>query len=165
MMAMGRMTRRLALAGVGATVLAVALPAPASAQQSDPPARTAKSDPGAARRQTPKPAKPVTRAAKPLPARREWTLQDALPDHSASMRQYDPPPSPGIGRMPLQSGPGTLGFETKTQVNPNQTPDGATIRGQDTAAALCGDVVVGAEQRQDDELPAAVAVAVMMAAR
>jgi hypothetical protein len=63
-------------------------------------------------------------------------LQDALPDHSASMRQYDTrPPSPSIGRVPLQSGPGTLGFETKTQVNPNQTPDGATIRGQDATAA------------------------------
>ena len=59
-----------------------------------------------------------------------------MPDHSASMRQYDH--SAGVarvGRMPLQSGPGTVGFETKTQVNPNQTPDGATIRGQEATAA------------------------------
>jgi len=35
--------------------------------------------------------------------------------------------------MPLQSG--SVGFDTKTQVNPNQTPDGATIRGQETTAA------------------------------
>ena len=59
-----------------------------------------------------------------------------MPDHSASMRQYDPrPTSPAIGRVPLQSGTGTFGFETKTQVNPNQTPDGATIRGQEATAA------------------------------
>ena len=59
-----------------------------------------------------------------------------MPNHSASMRQYDPrSASPGIGRLPLQSGPGTVGFETKTQVNPNQTPDGATIRGQESTAA------------------------------
>src|SRR5260221_1804981 len=130
---------------IGALVLAIALPGPASAQQSDPWARTAKSDPTAATRPAPKPAKPVVRPgaeqnaktsnAKTLEAQgRPWTLQDAMPDHSASMRQYDTrPASPGIGRVPLQSG--TLGFETKTQVNPKQTPDGATIRGQDATAA------------------------------
>ena len=125
-------------------MLAVALPAPASAQQYDPSARTAKSDPTAATRPAPKPAKPVVRpsaeqnaktnAKTPEAQGRTWTLQDAMPDHSASMRQYDTrPASPGMGRVPLQSG--TLGFETKTQVNPNQTPDGATIRGQDATAA------------------------------
>ena len=137
-------------------MLAVALPAPASAQQSDPSARTAQSDQTAASRPTPKPAKPVVRpgaeqnanttakttarttakttAKTPEAQGRPWTLQDAMPDHSASMRQYDTrPAAPPIGRVPLQSGPGTLGFETKTQVNPNQTPDGATIRGQDAA--------------------------------
>ena len=131
-------------------MLAVALPGPGSAQQSDPSARTAKSDQDATARPAPKPAKPVahmgvaqnaktsakTSAKTPDTQGRPWTLQDALPDHSASMRQYDTrPPSPSIGRVPLQSGPGTLGFETKTQVNPNQTPDGATIRGQDATAA------------------------------
>jgi hypothetical protein len=137
---MSRMTWHLASAAIGATLLAVALPAPGSAQQSDPATRTVKSAQGAATHPAPKPAKPVVRpgaaqAAKAPPAQRQWTLQDALPDHSPSMRQYDPPPSPGIGRVPLQSGPGTVGFETKTQVNPNQTPDGATIRGQDATAA------------------------------
>ena len=133
-------------------MLAVALPVPASAQQSDPSARTAQSDQGAATRPTPKPAKPVVRtdaaqnaktsnakrsnAKTPEAQGRPWTLQDAMPDHSAAMRQYDTrPASPGVGRVPLQSGPGTLGFETKTQVNPNKTPDGATIRGQDATAA------------------------------
>jgi hypothetical protein len=133
-------TWHLASAAIGATLLAVALPAPGSAQQSDPATRTVKSAQGGAIRPTPTPAKPAVRpraaqAAKTQPAQRQWTLQDALPDHSASVRQYNPPPSPGVGRVPLQSGPGTLGFETKTQLNPNQTPDGATIRGQDATAA------------------------------
>ena len=129
-------------------MLAVALPAPGSAQQqSDPSARTA--DQGATARPASKPAKPVARtgtaqnakttankttAKTPGAQGRPWTLQDAMPADSASMRQYDPrPASPGIGRIPLQSG--SVGFETKTQVNPNQTPDGATIRGQDATAA------------------------------
>jgi hypothetical protein len=145
MTAVVRVTWHLALAAIGAATLVAALHAPASAQQSDPSVRTAKSTQGAATRPAPKPAKPVARAGAAQNAKanaktpeaqgRPWTLQDALPDRSASMRQYDPPPSPGIGRVPLQSGPGTLGFETKTQVNPNQTPDGATIRGQDATAA------------------------------
>jgi hypothetical protein len=135
-------------------MLAVALPAPGFAQQSDPSARTAKPDQGATVRPASKPAKPVaaqnakttaktsdktsvkTNTKTPDAQGRPWTLEDAMPDHSASMRQYDPrPASPGMGRVPLQSGPGTVGFETKTQVNPNQTPDGATIRGQDATAA------------------------------
>lgn len=135
-------------------MLAVALPAPAFTQQSEPAAGTAKSDQAATARPASKPAKPVahtgaaqnaktgaktgakTTAKTPEAQGRPWTLQDAMPEHSASMRQHDTrPDSPGMGRMPLQSGPGTLGFETKTQVNPNQTPDGATIRGQEATAA------------------------------
>jgi hypothetical protein len=129
-------------------MLAVALSAPASAQQSDPSARTAQSDQSAASRPTPKPAKPVVRpgagqnakttakinAKTPEAQGRPWTLQDAMPDRSASMRQYDTrPASPPIGRVPLQSG--SVGFDTKTQVDPNKTPDGATIRGQEATAA------------------------------
>ena len=151
------MTWHFTSALIGTMMLAVALPVPASAQQSDPSARTAQSDQDAATRPTPKPAKPVVRpgadqnaktskaktskaktskAKTPEAQGRPWTLQDAMPDHSASMRQYDTrPAAPPIGRVPLQSGPGTLGFETKTQVNPNQTPDGATIRGQEATAA------------------------------
>jgi hypothetical protein len=138
-------TWHFASALIGALMLAVALPAPASAEQYDASARTAQSDQSAASR-TPKPAKPVVRpgaqqnaktsAKTPEAQGRPWTLQDAMPENSASMRQYDTrPASPPIGRVPLQSGPGTLGFETKTQVNPNQTPDGATIRGQEATAA------------------------------
>ena len=133
-------------------MLVVALAAPGFAQQPDPSARTAKPDQGATVRSASKPAKPVaaetakttanttaktsvkTNAKMPAAQGRPWTLEDAMPDHSASMRQYDPrPASPGVGRLPLQSG--TVGFETKTQVNPNQTPDGATIRGQEATAA------------------------------
>jgi hypothetical protein len=154
MIADSRVTWHLASAFIGATMLAVALPAPGFAQQSDPSARTAKPDQGATVRPASKPAKPVaaqntkttaktsdktsvkTNTKTPDAQGRPWTLEDAMPDHSASMRQYDPrPASPGMGRVPLQSGPGTVGFETKTQVNPNQTPDGATIRGQDATAA------------------------------
>jgi uncharacterized low-complexity protein len=142
-------TWHFASALIGALMLAVALPAPASAEQYDASARTAQSDQSAASR-TPKPAKPVVRpgaepnaktsaktsAKTPEAQGRPWTLQDAMPENSVSMRQYDTrPASPPIGRVPLQSGPGTLGFETKTQVNPNQTPDGATIRGQEATAA------------------------------
>jgi len=147
MTATTRMTWYLASAAIGAMMLAVALPAPGLAQQSDPSARAAKSDQGVPARPASKPAKPAVArtsattntktGAKPSETQgRPWTLQDAMPEHSAAMRQYDTrPSSPGMGRLPLQSGPGSVGFETKTQVNPNQTPDGATIRGQDATAA------------------------------
>ena len=92
-------TWRLASALTGAALLAVALPGPGSAQQSDPSARTAQSDQTAATRPAPKPAKPVVRPSAERNAKtttktpeaqgRPWTLQDAMPDHSASMRQYD----------------------------------------------------------------------------
>jgi hypothetical protein len=115
-------TRHFAGALIGALMLAVALPAPASAEQN---AKTSTAKTNAK-------TSAKTREAQGRP----WTLQDAMPENSASMRQYDTrPASPPIGRVPLQSGPGTLGFETKTQVNPNQTPDGAIIRGQEATAA------------------------------
>ena len=143
-----RATRHFGSAFIGATMMAIALVAPGSAQQSEPSARTTKPDQGATVRPASKPANPVaaqsnkttgktttkTNTKTPAAQGRPWTLEDAMPDHSASMRQYDTrPASPGMGRVPLQSG--TVGFETKTQVNPNQTPDGATIRGQDATAA------------------------------
>jgi hypothetical protein len=143
-------TRHFTSALIGAAMLAIALPVAAFAQQSDPSARTAKPDQGATVRAAP--AKPVagdktktatktaaktsvkTNAKAPEAQGRPWTLEDAMPDRSPSMRQYDTrPASPGVGRVPLQSG--SVGFETKTQVNPLQTPDGATIRGQEATAA------------------------------
>jgi hypothetical protein len=143
-------TSSLAYTILGVTMLA--LVTPASAQQSGASARTAKPDQDVEARPALKPAQPVLPAAAPQniktsakrntkansktpdPQGRPWTLEDAMPAHSAAMRQDDlRPASPGIGRVPLQSG--SVGFETKTQVNPNQTPDGATIRGHDATAA------------------------------
>jgi hypothetical protein len=142
MAAKNGMEWRLARSVIGAAMLVVALPMPGRAQQSDPAKRSAKTVQSVTTYPASKQAKPIVRigtakrAKTPEVEGRPWTLQDAMPDHSASMRQFDPrPPSPAIGRLPLQSGPGTVGFETKTQVNPNQTPDGATIRGQETTAA------------------------------
>ena len=124
----------LAGTALAALLLAAAAPASGSAQQSDPPARTAKSNQGAAPAQ--KPAKPAQQRAAASPNTRaaatqkqEWTLEHALPDQSASMRQYDTPPPLKIGRVPLQSGPGSVGFETETRSNAYQTPDGRTIPG------------------------------------
>ena len=120
-------TTRIAAATFGAVMFWSMLPATGVAQQTDKPVAT-------------KSVKPAQRGAAARNSRktetqgRQWILEDALPDHSATMRQYEPPASPAIGRVPLQSGPGTLGFETKTQVNPNRTPDGAVIRGHDAAA-------------------------------
>jgi hypothetical protein len=142
MAAKNGMEWHLARSVIGAAMLVVALPMPGRAQQSDPAKRSAKAVQSVTAYPASKQAKPVVRtgAAKsgktPEVQGRPWTLQDAMPDHSASMRQFDPqPPSPGIGRLPLQSRAGSVGFETKTQVNPNQTPDGATIRGQEATAA------------------------------
>ena len=81
---------------LGALILAVVLPAPGSAQQSGPSGRTAQSDQTTATRPAPKLAKPVVRpdaehnaktSAQTPAHRRPWTLQDAMPDRSASMRQ------------------------------------------------------------------------------
>ena len=129
-------TTRIAAAALGAAIFGAVLPATGFAQQADKLAATAKSE----QRPAAKAVKPAQRSAAPQNSRtaetpgRQWTIQDALPDHSATMRQYEPPAASGIGRVPLQSGPGTVGFETQTRVNPNLAPDGATIRGQDAAA-------------------------------
>jgi hypothetical protein len=56
-----RMTTHFASALIGTMMLAVALPAPASAQQSDPSARTAQSEQGAAIRPASKPVKTIVR--------------------------------------------------------------------------------------------------------
>jgi hypothetical protein len=129
---MGTSSRTLHFAGTALTGLlfVVAVVSPASAQSSDPAARAAKSKQATATHATAKPAKPVPREALRTPTEQQWTIENALPDHSASMRQYDyAPPQPKIGRVPLQSGPGTVGLETDTRTNPYKTPDGRTIPG------------------------------------
>jgi hypothetical protein len=127
-MTFGNTTARFAAAAVVVVMLSAALPATAMAQQSN---KTAVQ--GATARPVVKPVKPVQRAATSQnsrsmpPQNREWMLEDALPERSAIMRQYEPARSPEMGRVPLRSGPGTCGLATETQTNPNRLPDGRPI--------------------------------------
>ena len=120
---------------LGAAVFIATAPATGFAQQLVAPAPTAKADRGAAT----KPAKPAQRHASSPKAEkpgRPWTLQDALPDHSAAMR-YDAPETtsePGLGRVPLQSGPGTFGIDTETKTKEYHLPDGRPIPSLDRSS-------------------------------
>jgi len=130
------MTRRslaLRLAGTAAAGLLVAAlaSAPGSAQPADPSVQAAKPNQGNTSRPARKPTKPVARAAAQTAAAKEWTIENALPDHSPSLRQYDLPAQPKIGRVPLESG--SVGFETETKTNAYRTPDGRTIPGLEAA--------------------------------
>jgi hypothetical protein len=122
------------------------MPATASAEQTDGAAPTVRADQTI--RPPAKPQKPAQqrtvrvqnlRAAEtPNSPNRPWALEDALPSNSAAMRRpYEPPPAPGLGRMPVRSGSGTgsFGFETETKVKPNQLPDGRTIPGLEAATS------------------------------
>jgi hypothetical protein len=128
-MTIGNTTAYLA-AAVAAVMLSTALPA--VAQQTNT-AATPKSVQRTATRPAAKPAKPVQRSAasqssRAAPAQsREWMLEDALPERSAIMRQYEPAQSPAVGRVPLRSGPGSVGLTTDTLANPNRLPDGRPI--------------------------------------
>ena len=125
---MSRSSLRLAGTGFAALLLAVAAITPSAAQSSDPSAPKAKQ--ATTSRPAAKPTKPIPREALRTAPEQQWTIENALPDHSASMRQYDyVPPQPKFGRVPLQSGPGTVGVETDTKSNPYKTPDGRTIPG------------------------------------
>jgi hypothetical protein len=84
-----------------------------------------------------KPAKPAstTSAVKsattsPADARarqtRQWTIDDALPSRTPT-REPTTASSPGLGRVPVESG--SFGFSTETKVDPYRTPDGNRIRG------------------------------------
>jgi hypothetical protein len=115
---------------VAASLLATVAAAPGFAQGSDPSARAVTSNPVSANRPARKSAKPAPRAPIVSASEKPWTLENALPDHSAAMRQYDyTPPQSKFGRVPLQSGAGTVGFETETKTNAYKTPDGRTIPG------------------------------------
>jgi len=114
-----------------ALALLVAESGTGSAQTPDPSARTVKPNQVSASRPVRKPAKPAPRK----PAEKPWTLENALPDRSSILRQYDTPtPQPKFGRVPLQSGPGTVGFETETKTDAYKTPDGRTIPGLEASA-------------------------------
>ena len=111
-----------------------------------------------------KPAKPIQRSAasensRATPAQsREWTLEDALPERSVIMRQYEPVRAPDVGRVPLRSGPGSFGLTTDTQVNP-PAPHGRPIPSLESNAQRSSSYVgvsLSADQRQGDEHPAAV---------
>ena len=140
-----RMTPRLAGAALGALVLVAAMPARVPAEQVDGAGATVRADQTA--RPPAKPQKPVQRTVRaqdlrthetPNTPNRPWALEDALPNNSAAMRrQYEPPASPGLGRLPVRSGSGTgsFGFETETKVKPNQLPDGRTIPGLEAATS------------------------------
>jgi hypothetical protein len=108
-------------------MLAATMSATAFAQQSDKPARAAKPDRSAAAAPSTKPAKSAQRKTE-TPAG-QWTLQDALPDHSAAMRYYAPESATGagLGRVPLRSGPGTFGLATETKTRGDLLPDGRPI--------------------------------------
>ena len=127
---------RLLAAALGAMAFVVWTPAIGVAQQTSQAAGATKPDQNATAK-TVKPAPRTTTAKnsqKTNPQAQQWTIENALPDHSAAMRQYEPPPTPQIGRVPLRTGPGTIGFESDRRTNPYQTPDGATIRGQEALA-------------------------------
>jgi hypothetical protein len=123
-------TARLAAAAVATAMLSAALPT-AMAQQSGKTVQPTKVQGAAA--PVAKPAKPVQRNAASQTSRaapvqsREWTLEDALPERSVIMRQYEPVRPPDVGRVPLRSGPGSIGLATDTVTNPNRLPDGRAI--------------------------------------
>ena len=111
------------LAGSAIAALLLAGTAPGRAEPSDMSARTVKFGQGLAappaEKSKPAPRGVASQGSRPAATqKREWTLQDAMPDHSASMRRPENPlaPQPKIGRLPLQDG--TVGFETETLSKP-----------------------------------------------
>jgi hypothetical protein len=85
--------------------------------------------------------RPAVRDAQPKPSpskslsNKPWSLEDALPDNSPAARdrlKEVPAAKPQLGRLPLQNGPGTIGFETETKVKPTELPDGRKTPGADT---------------------------------
>jgi hypothetical protein len=114
----------LHLAHIVAGFAVILMPAFAMADQTDQPAPAVKPPAIEPVQQSTKPAK-RTGPAQPSP----WTIQEALPDRSLALRPYEPPASPGLGRLPLRSGQGSFGFETETRVKGNEMPDGRVIPG------------------------------------
>lgn len=129
-----RMTTYIA-AALAAAVFIAAVPTIGSAQQQIVKPAPAKADRGAAT----KPVKPAQRNASAPKAEmpgRPWMLQDAMPDHSASLRYYAPDHTsePGLGRIPLRSGAGTFGIATETKTKADQLPDGRPIPSLDRSS-------------------------------
>jgi len=129
-----RTTTHVVAALAGAVFIAAA-PATGFAQQLIAPAPTATANRGAPAR----PVNPVQRhASSPKAERpgRPWTLQDALPDRSAATRSYAPETTSelGLGRVPLQSGPGTFGIATETKTKEYHLPDGRPLPSLDRSS-------------------------------
>jgi len=85
--------------------------------------------------------RPAVREAQPQPvpsrslSSKPWSLEDALPDNSPAARdrlKEIPAAKPQLGRVPLQNGQGTIGFETETKVKSTELPDGRKTPGADT---------------------------------
>lgn len=76
-----------------------------------------------------------TSSSKTSSSNKPWSLEDALPDNSPAARdrlKETPAAKPQLGRVPLQNGPGTIGFETETKVKSTELPDGRKTPGADT---------------------------------
>jgi hypothetical protein len=137
----GRALRMLG-AAAGALALAIACSGAGQAEQpggeraaTHPPPRPPASIP-----HTTATGRPAAREAQqPLPSKsssgKPWSLEDALPDNSPAARERlkeTPAAKPQLGRVPLQNGPGTFGFETETKVKSTELPDGRRTPGADT---------------------------------
>jgi hypothetical protein len=81
-----------------------------------------------------KPAKSTKPTVSPQP--KPWSLDDALPDNSPASRARTSDSSPNgnssLGRVPLKSGAGSIGFETETKVKSTEFPDGRRTPGVET---------------------------------
>lgn len=87
--------------------------------------------------------RPAMREAQPKPlsdkplSDKPWSLEDALPDNSPAARdrlKETPSTKPPLGRLPLQNGSGTIGFETETKVKSTELPDGRKTPGADSTS-------------------------------
>jgi hypothetical protein len=126
---------RLVARLVGAVVLWAAVPAGGYAESADnsaPPASATRvAPPAAATRHAPLPPTAAARVSNG----RAWSIEDALPDRSKALSASttaSPARASELGRIPWQSG--TFGFETKSQVNPYELPEGRRIPGLEATA-------------------------------
>jgi hypothetical protein len=129
-------------AGVAAALaLVLTASGPGLSQPSDPRERAAAQGPGAARPQPPAAIPGAAAKAREAQSKsgsesKPWSLEDALPDNSPAVRERikETPAAakPGLGRVPLQNGPGTFGLETETKVKSTEFPDGRRAPGVET---------------------------------
>jgi hypothetical protein len=111
---------RLVGAALGAVILSAGIPSSGLSEPADAVARPAKTSVAPQRSQTSGAAETRGRA---------WSIEDALPSRSSAVSApaRTPQSTPELGRIPLKSG--TLGVETKSQINPYELPEGRRIPG------------------------------------